>query len=292
MLESSITRDIKDSINILQEQKEFDYCLLLYVKNMINKSKQAKDKESDNNFNFFDDLNEEEKINDLINQINNDKNGENYLELMRIIHLSAKDKLSENKIIEAACIFLSINQITLTIKLLISLSQFELAFYLMDISQDYLYEDIIYIYLLKHSIKMNNYRNHILLINICPNKKIKIKLYQLLVNKNIKLEPKELKEYNDLINEIKNNNDKDNEINLFLKFNNNIGETLPEIIEKHYNNLLKELYEEKLKIETLIEINELFNVIRIYNFEIDLKNENKKINVKKKILLIIIFLET
>ena len=292
LLESSITKDIKDSLNILQKQKEFDYCLLLYVRNMNNKSKQVQDKERDNNFNFFDDLNEEEKINDLINQINNDKNGENYFELIKIINLSVKDKLSENKMIEAACIFLSINQITLTIKLLISLSQFELAFYLMDISQDYLYEDIIYLNLLKLSIKMNNYRNHIFLINICQNKKIKIKLYKLLLNKNIQLEPKEQKEYNDLINEIKNNNEKDNEINLFLKFNNNIGEIPPEIIEKYYNILLKELYEEKLNLETLFDINELFNVIRIYNFEIDLKNENKKLNIKKKILLIIIILET
>ena len=67
---------------------------------------------------------------------------------MMIINLSVKEKLSENKIIEAASIFLSVNQITLTIKLLISLAEYELAFYLMDISNNKLYEDFIYVNLL------------------------------------------------------------------------------------------------------------------------------------------------
>jgi hypothetical protein len=61
----------------------------------------------------------------------------------------------------------------------------------MDITQNYLYEDIIIINLLKNSIKLNNYKNHISFINIIQNKKFKILLYQLLINNEIKLESKE-----------------------------------------------------------------------------------------------------
>ena len=149
LLETSITKDIKDSLELLEKQKQYDNCLLLFVRNIFNKSVNRKKQDDNNDFKFMNETNEEEKIINLINQINNDKSGENYTELMKIINLSVKDKLSENKIIEAVCIFLSVNQITLAIKLLISLAQYELAFYLMDISQDFLYEDIIYINLLK-----------------------------------------------------------------------------------------------------------------------------------------------
>ena len=297
LLETSITKDIKDSIELLEKQKEYDNCLLLFVKNIFNKSIKIKEQNYNNNdnneFKFINDINEEEKINNLINQITNDKSGENYTELMKIINLYVKDKLSENKIIEAICIFLSVNQITLAIKLLISLAQYELAFYLMDISQDYLYEDIIYINLLKQSIKMNNYKNNVQLIRICQNKKIKAKLYKLLINHKIQLELKELNDFNELLNDFKKNNinDKNKEIDIFLNLNNDIEKFLPEIIDKYYNTLLTELYEEKIKIETLFELNELFNELRIYDINIDTKI-TKKINIKKKILLILIILET
>ena len=287
LLESSITKDIKESLDLLVKQKDYDNCLLLFVRNMINKSIKTNEEKDNNIMNFMEDLNEEEKINDLINEIIKDKNGEAYLELMNIINLSVKDKLSKFKIIEAVCIFLSVNQICLAIKLLISLTEYELAFYLMDISQEKLYEDIIYIELLRHSIKMNNYKNHIYLINICQNKKVKLRMYQLLLNMKIILELKDKKEYDDLMNESKNNK----ENFLFLKLNNNIKEFLPETINKYYNILLSELCQEQLKITTLIEINELFNELRIYDFDIEIKN-NENNNIKKKILLILIVLET
>ena len=290
LLESSITNDIKESLDLLVKQKEYDKCLLLYVKNMINKSIKIKGNNENNIIYFLEESYDEEKINNLINQINKDKKGENYLELMRIINLSVKDKLSENKIIESACIFLSVNQITLTIKLLISLTEYELAFYLMDISKDKLYEDVIYINLLKHSIKMNNYKNHIHLINACQNKQIKMRMYKLLLNKNFKLESKDKKDYEELLNEAKNDI-KDKDINLFLNLNNNIKVFLPEIINKYYNILLTQLSDEKLEIKTLIEINELFNELRIYDFNIELKNSDKE-SVMKKIILIIIVIET
>ena len=290
LLESSITKDIKDSLNLLQKQKEYENCLLLYIRNMINKKEKINDKEGNSKINFLEDINEEERINNLINQIKNDKNGENYFELMNIINLSVIDKLSEYKIIEAVCIFLSVNQISLAIKLLISLAQFELAFYLMDISKEYLYEDIIYMNLLKQSIKINNYKNHLKLINICENKKIKIRMYKQLLNNKIDLESKDKIEFDNLINEIKNNN-KDNEIDIFLNLNNNFEKYICEIVDKYYINLLTQLYAEKLKIETLIEINELFNELRIYNLDIQVKNDKKKC-IMKKIILIIIILET
>ena len=290
LLESSITNDIKESLDLLVKQKEYDKCLLLYVKNMINKSIKIKGNNENNIINFLEESYDEEKINNLINQINKDKKGENYLELMRIINLSVKDKLSENKIIESSCIFLSVNQITLAIKLLISLTEYELAFYLMDISKDKLYEDVIYINLLKHSIKMNNYKNHIHLINACQNKQIKMRMYKLLLNKNFKLESKDKKDYEELLNEAKNDI-KDKDINLFLNFNNNIKVFLPDIFNKYYNILLTQLSDEKLEIKTLIEINELFNELRIYDFNIELKNSDKE-SVMKKIILIIIVIET
>ena len=287
LLESSITKDIKEALDLLAKQKEFENCLLLYVRNLVDKNTKAKEKRENNFINFMEDLNEEEKINDLINDINKDKCGENYLSLMKIINLYVKYKLSEFKIIEAVCIFLSVNQITLAIKLLISFEEYELAFYLMDISQEKLYEDIIYINLLKHSIKMNNYKNHIYLINICQNKQIKLRMFKLLLNMKIKLDPKDKKEYDDLINESKSNNKNI----LFFNLNDNIKQFLPEIINKYYNILLTQLYDEQLKIDTLIELNELFNELRIYDFDIELKN-NENNNIRKKILLIIIVLET
>ena len=295
LLETSITKDIKDSLVLLEKQKEYDNCLLLFVKNIFNKSIKTKEENDLNDFKIMDEDDDEEKINNLIKQINNDKSGENYAELMKIINLSVKDKLSENKIIEAVCIFLSVNQITLAIKLLISLTQYELAFYLMDISQDYLYEDIIYINLLKQSIKMNKYKNYVQLIHICQNKKIKAKLYKLLINQKIQLELKEKNDFNELLNDFKKNNNKDknkdNEIGIFLNLNDDLEKFIPEIIDKYYNILLTELYDEKLKIETLLELNELFNELRIYDINIEIKI-NKKINIKKKILQILIILET
>ena len=290
LLESSITKDVKDSLDVLEKRKEYNNCLLLFVRNIINKNEKIKEENNDDLI-FIQEMNEEEKINNLINQINNDKNGENYTELMKIINLSTKDKLSENKTIEAVCIFLSVNQITLAIKLLISLAQYELAFYLMDISQDYLYEDIIYINLIKQSIKMNNYISYVQLIQLCHNKKLKMILYKYLLNQKIHLESKEQNEYNELIIDFKKNKDKDNEIDIFLNLCDNVEKYLPEIIDKYYTILLKELYDEKLKVETLLELNELFNVLRIYDINIESKN-NKKANTKKKILLILIILET
>ena len=291
LLESSITKDIKDSLYLLSKQKEYDNCLLLYIRNMINKSVKIKEQNINIGFNFMEEFNEEEKINNLIKQIIKDKNVENYFELMHIINLSVKNKLSEYKLIEAVSLYLSVNQITLAIKLLISLAEYELAFYLMDISQDKLYEDIIYIDLLKHSLKMNNYKNHIYLINLCDNKKIKLRMYKLLLNKNISLKPEDQKNYEALISELKSNNNKDKIDNIFFNLTENIKSFLPEIINRYYNKLLTQLCEEKLDLETLIEINQVFNELRIYDFDIVLNN-NEKENIKKKILLILIVLET
>ena len=288
ILESSITKDIKIPFDILLKEKEYKNCLLLYIKNIINKNEKN---ENSNNFNFFEELNEEDKIIELINKIKDNEYNDNYIELMKIINLLVNEKIAENKIIEAVCILLSANQITLAIKLLIRLDEIELAFYLMDITQNYLYEDIIIINLLKNSIKLNSYKNHISLINLIENKKIKIMLYKLLLNNNINLETQDQKEYDKLISNIRNSNN-DNEINIFLNINNNnYKDFLSDRINKYYETLLEEIFDEKIKFETLRELNELFNILRIYNFDIKL-NDYKKDNVHKKLLLIIIFLET
>jgi hypothetical protein len=163
----------------------------------------------------------------------------------------------------------------------------------MDISQNCLYEDIIYINLMKNSIKSGKYNNHIELINICPIKKIKILLYKLMLNSNIKLEGKEEKEYNELLNIAKKDYINDKEMDIFLKLNNNYKDSLPEIVNKYYDILLENIFDENINIETLININALFNILRIYNFNIKLNpSKNTKENIHKKILLIIIFLET
>ena len=112
-------------------------------------------------------------------------------------------------------------------------------------------------------------------------------MYKLLLNNTINLENNDKKLYDELIKEEKNNNNKSNEI--FFNLNNNIKEFVPEIINKYYNILLTQLSDEKIKIETLIEINELFNELRIYDFNIEFKDKE---NTMKKILLIIIVLET
>ena len=286
LLESSITQDINQPFNLLLKEKEYKSCLLLYVKNIITKNKKN---ENMNNNIFFNDLDDEDRIIELINRIKNNENNDNFYELMNIINLLVKEKINENKKIEAACILLSVNQIILTIKLLIRLDEIELAFYLMDITQNYLYEDIIYINLMKNSLKLSNYKNHISLINLCTNKKIKIFLYQLLLNNNIELENNEQKCFNELIKELKNNNN-DKEINIFLNIKNNSKEFLYNIINKYFDILLEQILDENIKFETLKEINELFNVLRVYNFDINLIN-NKKDNYAKKLLLIIIFLE-
>ena len=288
ILESSITKDIQKPYDLLLKEKDYDNCFLLYIKNIIDKSiKQEKKK----NKILFEDVGDEDRIIELINRIKNNKNSEDFFELMEIINLLVNERLSENKIIEAVCILLSVNQITLSIKLLIRIYENELAYYLMDITQNYLYEDIIYINLMKYSIRLYNYENHITLIKICPNKKIKLYLYKLLVNNNINLQSNEEKEYKELINYYKKNNTNDNEINLFLNLNDSIKDYLPKIINKYFDNLLNEIYEEFIKFETLKEINELFNILRLYNFDVKLNN-NKKENIHKKLLLIIIFLET
>ena len=291
ILESSISKDIKEPFDILLKGKEYKNCLLLYIRNIINKNDNKKEKFSMGN--FFNQPSDEDRIIDLINKIKNNENNENFYELMKIINLLVKERINESKIIEAVCILLSVNQIILSIKLLIGLDQYELAYYLMDISQNYLYEDIIYINLMKNSIKSNKYNNHIELINICPNKKIKILLYKLMLNSNIKLEGKEEKEYNELITNAKKDYNNDKEMDIFLKLNNNYKDSLTEIVNKYYDILLEKIFDENINIETLTDINSLFNVLRIYNFNFKL-NSNKKTkeNTHKKILLIIIFLET
>ena len=117
-----------------------------------------------------------------------------------------------------------------------------------------------------------------------------MRMYKLLLNKNIKLESNDKKDYEELLIEAKNNI-KDKEINLFLNLNNNIKEFLPDVINKYYNILLTQLSDEKIEIKTLIEINELFNELRIYDFNIEFKNNDKE-GTRKKILLIIIVIET
>ena len=288
LLESSITKDIYGPFNLLLKEKEYKNCLLLYIKNIINKNKKNEN-ENENNL-LFNELDEEDRIIELINRIKNNENNDIFVELMNIINLLVKEKIIENKKIEAACILLSVNQITLTIKLLIRLDEIELAFYLMDITHNYLYEDIIYISLMKNSLKLSNYKNHITLINICPNKKVKILLYKLLLNNNIELEKSDKEKYDELISGLKNSNN-DKEINIFLNLNNNPKEYLSNIINKYFDILLEQIIDENIKFDTLKEINELFNILRINNFDIYLIN-NKKENYEKKLLLIIIFLET
>ena len=117
----------------------------------------------------------------------------------------------------------------------------------MDITKNYLYEDIIYMNLMKNSLKLNNYKNHISLINLCPNEIIKLYLYELIIHNNIKLQPKEQKEYENLINKIKNNNHDNNEINILLNLNNNYKDYLPKILNKYFDIFLKEIYDENIK---------------------------------------------
>ena len=82
-------------------------------------------------------------------------------------------------------------------------------------------------------------------------------------------------------------------MDIFLKLNNNYKDSLPEIVNKYYDILLENIFDENINIETLININALFNILRIYNFNIKLNpSKNTKENIHKKILLIIIFLET
>ena len=290
ILESSITKDIKTPFNLLLKEKEYKNCLLLYLRNIICKNEKQ---ENNNNF-LFGELNEEDRIIELINNIKNNENNENYEELIKIINLLVKEKIVENKKIEAVCILLSINQIILAIKLLIRLDENELAFYLMDITKNYQYEDIIFINLMKNSLKLSNYKNHISLINLCPNKKIKIYLYKLMINNSIILESKEQKEYEDLIKTVTKNNqsiENNNEINIFLNLNNNFKDNLSKIINKYFDILMKDIFDENIRYENLKEINEMFNILRLYNFCNKIDNK-KKDNVYNKILLIIIFLET
>ena len=114
-----------------------------------------------------------------------------------------------------------------------------------------------------------------------------------MLNSNIKLEGKEEKEYNELITNAKKDYNNDKEMDIFLKLNNNYKDSLTEIVNKYYDILLEKIFDENINIETLTDINSLFNVLRIYNFNFKL-NSNKKTkeNTHKKILLIIIFLET
>ena len=283
ILESSFTKDIKEPYDILMKEKEYKNILLLYLKNIIDKN-NTKENYSDNNILF--DLNEEDNIIDLINKIKDNEKNDNFLELMNIINLLVKEKIIENKLIEAVCILLSVNQIILAIKLLIRLDENELAFYLMDITQNYLYEDIISINILKNSLKLNNYQNHISFIKICKNNKIKLYLYKLLQNSKITLESKEQKEYEELIKNYKNNSNNENEINIFINLEKNYNEYINEVINKYFDILLCEIYDENIKYETLKNINEIFNILRLYNFNYNM------INISKKILLIIIFFET
>ena len=291
ILESSINKNIKEPFDLLLNKKEYKNCLLLYIKNFIDKNEKKNN--SNNNNIFFDELNEEDKIIELINKIKDNENNEYFVEIMKIINLLVKEKIIENNIIDAICILLSINQIILSIKLLIRFDENELAFYLMDITKNYLYEDIIYINLMKNSLKLNNYKNHISLINICPNEILKIYLYELIIHNSIKLEAKEQKDYENLFNKIKINNNNNNEINILLNLNNNYKDYLPKLINKYFDILLKEIYEENIKYETIKEINEIFNILRIYNLDYKFNNNNnRKDNIFNKLLLIIIFLET
>jgi hypothetical protein len=84
-----------------------------------------------------------------------------------------------------------------------------------------------------------------------------------------------------LIIDFKKNKDKDNEIDIFLNLCDNVEKYLPEIIDKYYTILLKELYDEKLEVETLLELNELFNVLIIYDINIESKN-NKMEEIKQE----------
>jgi hypothetical protein len=63
------------------------------------------------------------------------------------------------------------------------------------------------------------------------------------------------------------------------------------VINKYYDILLEDIFNENIKYETLLNLNELFNVLRIYNFSIKLNNNKKEI-IHQKLLLIIIFMET
>ena len=77
MLDSSITKDIKGSLVLLRKEKEYDDYLLLFARNIINKNIKSNNKINNIN-NFFEGINEEDKINHLINKISKDKNGENF----------------------------------------------------------------------------------------------------------------------------------------------------------------------------------------------------------------------
>ena len=276
LLESSITNNANKCLDLLLKEKDFESCFLLYIKNNIDCIK----KESKKNKFIFNDV--EEKINELINNIKVNENIDKISDLMKIIFSVVAEKISCNKILEGACIFLSVNQINLAIKLLIRLNELEIAYYLMDITDNDLYKDIIFINLLRNSIANYNTNNHLELIKLCKNNKVKIFLYQILINNNIKFDENE---YQNLLN---NENGSDLEIQIiknlyeskdFINLN-----FLEEKINDNYTTLLAEILDENLKFDTLFKINKLLNVCIIMN---DLTQKT----FYRKIFMIIIFIE-
>jgi hypothetical protein len=93
ILESSISKDIKEPFDILLKGKEYKNCLLLYIRNIINKNDNKKEKFSMGN--FFNEPSDEDRIIDLINKIKNNENNEYFF----LLFLTFFNRCSELSVI-------------------------------------------------------------------------------------------------------------------------------------------------------------------------------------------------
>ena len=261
-------------INECIKNKDFNSAKIVWMTKKIKEINSKKINENNNKnllkIKDFDDL--ELKLN----------NSEENKYLNSIIYEIVKENLLNGFNIFACCSFLSIKNINLALKTLIRTNELIMAYILMIITNNKLFEYEIYLGFLISLIKIGNYEKQIDLINYVKNKNIKIFLFVFL-KKYVQIKENEKKEFENLLNS--------NEINLMMKLiiNNNYEEIFNKINE-YFEILVENISNFNLNEINLLNIIEMFRFNKIFDWE-EIYKKNLLQNIYLKILLLGLFYE-
>ena len=256
------------------KNKDFNSAKIVWMTKKIKEINSKKINENNNKnllkIKDFDDL--ELKLN----------NSEENKYLNSIIYEIVKENLLNGFNIFACCSFLSIKNINLALKTLIRTNELIMAYILMIITNNKLFEYEIYLGFLISLIKIGNYEKQIDLINYVKNKNIKIFLFVFL-KKYVQIKENEKKEFENLLNS--------NEINLMMKLiiNNNYEEIFNKINE-YFEILVENISNFNLNEINLLNIIEMFRFNKIFDWE-EINKKNLLQNFYLKILLLGLFYE-
>ena len=265
------SNEIQPSLKILTDNFLYEDAKYVWINKMINKLK----KENKNNL-IDDESDNDDDIDKILENLENDST------LYKITKEISNEKLITGNCVQACCSFLSIKKINESIKCLLRGNELEIAYLVIKLTNNFLYEYDVMFGLLCQELKFGNYNKQISVIENCENDNLKFLLYAFL-------------------NIFENLQDKEKNIfeNLKIKINgfskliiNNDYTSLNNSIQKLIDNIDKDLNNNEINEKNIIEFLDLLEAMRIFNWnDFKLSDTNSYIQIYQNYLILSLFFE-